>query len=385
MVNFEFATATQIIFGNGKISSVVDHAARMGKRAVILTGKDIKRAQPLVNQITKKGLAIVIVQIPAEPTTDMALAAVQTARQSGCNLVIAIGGGSVVDTGKVIAALLTNQGDLFDYLEVIGNAQPLANPSAPYIAIPTTAGTGAEVTRNAVLNSIEHRVKVSMRSPSMLPRMAVIDPELTHLMPPSITAGTGLDALTQLLEVFVSPAANPITDGICREGLQRAAQSLQTAYHSGHDPRAREDMCIASLFSGIALANAKVGAVHACAAPLGSMYAAPHGMLCGRLLPLVMRTNISALQSRQPDSQALKRYSELGVLLTGRPDAAAQDGLQWIEDCCTDLQVPGLASFGVIPADIAEIASKALQASSMQGNPVPLAENEVAAILSEAL
>ena len=233
-------------------------------------------------------------------------------------MVIGLGGGSAIDTGKAIAALLTNPGDPLDYLEVIGRGQALQQTPLPYIAIPTTAGTGSEVTRNAVLASHEHHVKVSLRSPLMLPRVAIVDPELTYSLPPAITASTGLDALTQLIEPYTCNSPNPMIDAICREGMQRAARSLKRAYQNGSDAAAREDMSIAALFGGMALANAKLGAVHGFAGPLGGLFPAPHGMICARLLPFVVEANVRALQMREPDSPVLKRYDEVAQLLTGR-------------------------------------------------------------------
>lgn len=211
-------------------------------------------------------------------------------------MVIGLGGGSVLDAGKAIAALVTNLGNVFDYLEVIGKGQPLVNAPLPFIAIPTTAGTGTEVTRNAVLGSPAHGVKVSLRSPMMLPSLAIVDPELTYGLPPEITASSGLDALTQLIEPFVSVKANPMTDAICREGIRHAAKSLRTVYHNGADASAREGMSLASLFGGLALANAALGAVHGFAGPLGGMLNAPHGAICAKLLPLVMEVNIKVLR-----------------------------------------------------------------------------------------
>ncbi len=243
------------------------------------------------------------------------------------DLVVGMGGGSVIDAAKAIAALLTNPGDPLDYLEVIGRGLPLANACAPMMAIPTTAGTGAEVTRNAVLASPAHRVKVSLRSASMLPDVAIVDPELTLSMPPAVTAATGLDALTQCLEPFVSHLATPLTDGFCREGLARAARSLRRAYHHGSDVAARRDMALASLCGGLALANAKLGAVHGFAGPIGGMFDAPHGAVCARLLPLVMTANVRALEERSPNSPALVRYAEVAKIVTGDADASIADGV----------------------------------------------------------
>jgi alcohol dehydrogenase class IV len=222
-----------------------------------------------------------------------------------------------LDIGKVVATLLTNSGELMEYLEVIGGSQPLNRQSAPYIAIPTTSGTGTGVTRNAVLDSPLHRIKVSMRSPFMLPRLALIDPELTYSMPPSITAATGLDAFTQLLEAFVSRQANPLTDCLCRQGIERVARVLRKAYQNGKDAPAREDMCLASLYGGLALANAKLGTVHGFA----GMHNAPHGALCAAILPHVMETNVSALHSRASYAPVLERYDEVARGLSlGNPE-----------------------------------------------------------------
>ena len=306
-------------------------------------------------------------------------------RQTRSNLVIGIGGGSVMDTGKAIAAMLTNSGELEDYLEVVGRGKPLTLPPVPYIAIPTTAGTGAEVTRNAVLKVPEHGVKVSIRSPLMLPRLALVDPALTHSMPPSVTASTGLDALTQLMEVYVSNKANPLTDGICREGLKRAGRSLRKAYDDGGDQAAREDMALASLFSGLALANAKLGAVHGFAGPLGGMISAPHGVICARLLPYVMQANVQALQSRAVGLPALARHDEIARLLTGKVTARAVDGLAWVQELCETLKVPPLAEFGLKEQDFPTVVAKAKKSSSMKGNPIILTDGELMEILKEAV
>jgi alcohol dehydrogenase class IV len=335
--------------------------------------------------LKKQGMKFTMFQVIAEPTIDIALDVVQKARQAGCDLVIGIGGGSVIDAGKVAAALITNSGQLMDYLEVIGNAQPLECPAAPYIAIPTTAGTGSEVTRNAVLGSAEHRVKVSMRSPFMLPDLAVIDPELTVSLPPSVTASTGLDAFTQLMEAFVSSHANAMTDGICREGLHRAAESLQRVYQNGNDRKAREDMCLASLFSGFALANAKLGAVHGIAGPLGGMVTGAHGAICASLLPYVMEMNIKALQAREAHSPALERYNELAGILTHRSKANAKDAIAWVKDLCQTLRVESLSHLGLSKADLPVVVAKSQNSSSMQGNPIRLTEEELFEILHNAL
>jgi alcohol dehydrogenase class IV len=268
---------------------------------------------------------------------------------------------------------------------VIGAGKPIVQPAAPHIAIPTTAGTGAEVTRNAVLESPEHRVKVSLRSPLMLPRVALVDPELTRRLPPALTASTGLDALTQLIEPYVSVAANPLTDALCLEGLKRAGRALRQAYEHGDDAAAREDMALASLFGGLALANAKLGAVHGFAGVLGGMFHAPHGAICACLLPHVMAANGRALQERQPDSPALSRYAEIARVLTGNPQAGAGDGIAWVQALVAALQVPPLSAYGVTRQAVPAVVEQTALASSTKGNPVELTPDELAAILTRAL
>ncbi|MGC9468359.1 MAG: iron-containing alcohol dehydrogenase [Anaerolineae bacterium] len=383
-MRFEFATADRIIFGAGTVHEVGALALEWGECALVVTGSDTTRAEPVLEALREADVAPILFSIPEEPTTDLVREGTERARSEACDLVIGIGGGSVIDGGKAIAALLTNGGTPLDYLEVIGRGQPITEPAAPYIAIPTTAGTGAEVTRNAVLRSPEHRVKVSLRSPLILPSVAIVDPLLTHSMPPDITASTGLDALTQLVEPYVTPLATPLTDTICREGMMRAARSLPRAYERGDDALARQDMALASLFGGLALANAKLGAVHGFAGVLGGMYDAPHGAICGRLLPYVTEVNIRALRYREPDNPALDRYDEIAVIVTQNLNAEAEDAVRWMASLCAALDVPGLSGYGMRAEDIAEIVDKARRSSSMKGNPIVLTEQELAEILTRA-
>jgi alcohol dehydrogenase class IV len=219
----------------------------------------------------------------------------------------------------------------------------------------------------------------------MLPRLAVVDPELTYSMPPPITASTGLDAFTQLLEAFVSNKANPLTDGICREGLRRAAGSLVRVFEDGRDTEAREAMSLASLFGGLALANSKLGAVHGIAGPLGGMFKAPHGAICGRLLPFVIEMNISALQMREPESPSLARYREVAQIVTGKTEAEPSDGIEWVQNVCSRLKLPPLADYKITEADFPLLVEKAQAASSMNGNPIQLIEKELVKILRQAL
>jgi alcohol dehydrogenase class IV len=389
-MRFEFATATRIMFGSGTLCQVGSMAAEMGSRALVVTGRIAARAAPLLNALAEAEITVVTYSVVGEPTVGVARLGTQQAREADCDLVIGFGGGSALDTGKAIAALLTNAGDPLDYLEIIGAGQPFTQPPMPYIAIPTTAGTGAEVTRNAVLLSPEHRVKVSLRSPLMLPRLAVVDPELTHTLPPAITASTGLDALAQVIEPYVSNRANPLTDALCREGMGRAARSLRRAYEHAHSQRddgaaAREDMALVSLFGGLALANARLGAVHGFAGPMGGMFSAPHGAICGRLLPAVTAVNVRALQERLPNSEALHRYDEVARILTGDSSATADGGVKWVQELCDALQVPSLSDMGVTPDQFSALVEKARVSSSMQGNPIRLSSDEMHEILTRAL
>lgn len=384
-MHFSFATANRIIFGSGMVEQVGPLAQELGSAALLVRGNSEFRARPVLEALKQSGVAATSFIVPHEPSTDLVREGVEVAREAGCDLVVGVGGGSVIDGAKAIAALLANGGVPLDYLEVIGRGQPITKRSAPYIAIPTTAGTGTEVTANAVLRSPEHRVKVSLRSPLILPAVAIVDPVLTHSMPPDVTASTGLDAFTQVLEPYVSRMANPLTDTMCREGLFRTAESLLQAYEQGDDAGAREDMALVSLFGGLALANAKLGAVHGFAGVLGGMYDAPHGVICGRLLPFVMATNVAALIAREPENPALERYEEIAVIVTGDFDAAAESGVAWVQELCAELNVPGLAAFGVTSDAFSEIIERTQRSSSMKGNPIALTDDELAEILQQAL
>jgi alcohol dehydrogenase class IV len=325
----------------------------------------------------------VALAVSGEPTIELVREGAKHARTERCDMVIGFGGGSALDTGKAIAALLTNEGDPLDYIEVIGKGQPLTKPSAPYIAIPTTAGTGSEVTRNAVLGSPEHRVKVSLRSPYMLPRVALVDPELTYNLPPDVTAATGLDALTQLIEAFVSVKANPLTDAICREGMYRVARSLRRAYEEGDSPpwrenwqaivTAREDMCVAGLLSGMALSNAALGAAHGLSGPLGGMFGAPHGALCAAVLPYVVEVNERAARQRLVGSPVVSRFEQV--------KRAVGDLGQLVQA----LKIRPLRDHGVTRDNFPEIIEKAQASNSMKGNPVSLEEEELREVLERAL
>jgi len=383
-MRFEFATAGRIIFGPGTLAEVPTIAKGWGRHAGIVTGANLERPLVLKRLLEEQGIVCTVVPIVGEPTTSNINSGAQAARESGVDMIIAMGGGSAIDAGKAIAALLTNPGDIHDYLEVVGQGWSITTAPLPLIAIPTTAGTGAEVTRNAVIASPWHRVKVSMRSPMLLPRLAVVDPELTYTLPRMLTAATGLDALTQLIEASVTRRATVLSDGFCRAGLERARNSLVKAYKSGA-PEARADMSLAALLSGLALANAGLGAVHGLAASLGGFLGAPHGMICARLLPLVCQINIMALKNRAPEEPFLGRYNEVARILTDNPGADAMDIIPWLHRLVSELNVPGLADFNLCAENISAIVHQAQQASSMQGNPIALSDTELAAVLKSAL
>jgi alcohol dehydrogenase class IV len=336
--------------------------------------RDSEQAQKLLSSLREAGVEGERFIFSGEPTVAGVCAAADRARAKQCDLTIGFGGGSVIDLAKAAATLMTNPGEPLDYLEVIGKGLPLKNRPAPCIAIPTTAGTGAEVTKNAVLASPEHKVKVSMRHPLMIPDIAIVDPECTLSMPPAITAATGLDALTQLLEAFICKKANPMTDGFCREGLPRAVRSLRRAFENGSDIKAREEMALASLFGGLALANAGLGAVHGFAGVIGGMFNAPHGIVCAALLPHVMKANLAAMED-------LSRLEEFARMTGG---TTPEEGIIWLEQLCRDLMVPPLSALGITESDFPAIVEKMQPASSTKSNPVDLTGQELTAILVAA-
>jgi alcohol dehydrogenase class IV len=385
VTGFEFATAGRVMVGPGRAAELPGVVAVLGSRVLVCTGARPERHTGL---LTDLGLPTAVFQVAAEPTADLVRAGLAAAREHGADVVAAIGGGSVIDAGKAVAMLLGNGGDPLDYLEVVGPGRQITEPAVPCVAVPTTAGTGAEVTANAVLAVPEHRVKASLRSALMIPRVALVDPLLTVSCPPSVTASSGLDALTQCLEPFVSVRASPLTDGLAREGLRRAGIGLRAAYADGGDLAARADMALCSLLGGMALANAKLGAVHGLAGVIGGTANVPHGLACAALLAPVIEANVQALRSGRPGDPGLApldRYAEAARLLTGQPAATVEDGLAWIRETLALLAVPGLAAFGLRPEHADDVAAKAMTSSSMQGNPVSLSHGELDAIVLQSL
>lgn len=382
-MQFEFATATRIVFGMGVRRQLPELAAGFGRRALIVTGTNTERAAESLAALSASGVQCSIFSVPHEPTIGIVREGATAARSS--ELVIGFGGGSAIDAAKAIAAMASNSGEPLDYLEVIGRGRPLENAPLPWIAISTTAGTGAEVTRNAVLDSPEDGVKASLRSPQLLARAAVVDPELTLDLPPRITADCGLDTLTQLIEPYVSVRANAFTDMFCVEGMKRVASALPIVFRNGRDGNARESMSFSSLLSGLALANAGLGVVHGFAGPLGGMLHARHGALCAALLPAGVAVNVRALRKRAPHHEALQRYRHVARILTGRREAEPEDSVNWLANLSAELSTVPLRAHHLQTQQIPDLVEKAARASSMKANPIVLTPDELMEVVERAM
>ena len=393
-LTFSFGTAGRIIFGKGAFAQADELAAGFGRRTLIVVSPSSgERAQRLAERIQARRDEVALFTVNGEPDLRSVEQGYKVAQSGRYECVIALGGGSVIDTGKAIAGLLTNGGKVLDYAEVVGEGKPLTKPSAPLIAIPTTAGTGAEATRNSVITIPDRQLKVSIRSQHLLPAVALVDPELTYSLPPAVTASSGLDALTQLIEPYTCNRPNPLTDLLAISGLQSAARCLVKAFQEGA-PEAREGMAYASLCGGLALANAGLGAVHGFAGVLGGRYGIPHGTCVAMLLPHVVAGNIAAIEARDHDQSILTRYTEIARILS---EVGNQNGIQQSEESllhalpymlrhiCETLQIPRLGSYGVTEGSLNEIVAQALKASSMRANPVELSGDELTAILKAAL
>jgi len=385
VTTFEFATAGRVLFGRGSSAKAPDLMREFGERVLVVVGSSTTRHASRLEALRRAGFALEAFRVPAEPTVDMVREGMAVARRLASEVVLGLGGGSALDAAKAIAILAAHDGDVLDYLEVVGAGKSFEHPGLPMVAIPTTAGTGTEVTRNAVLASPQHGVKVSLRSPHLLPRVAIVDPDLSADMPPELTARVGLDALTQLIEPFVSTRANALTDAVCREGLALAARSLRRAFRDGSDGEARESMAEAALLSGMALANAGLGVVHGLAGPIGGMVAAPHGAICAALLPHGMRVNLRALRRRMPEAAALRRYGELGPRLSGRLGADADEAIAWTSELVADLAIPPLSTYGVTSEMLPAVVERAAVASSTRSNPIVLSQEELLEIAAAAL
>jgi len=380
-MNVDFSTSKRIIFGNGKISSLGDIIGHYGKRALIILGKEYPDPSIIFTSCEKAKVKWDIHKVDSEPDINTINKAVELGREKVSDFVIGFGGGSVIDTGKATAALLNNEGSLLDYLEVVGKGKPLRNPSKPYIAIPTTAGTGSEVTKNAVISVPEKKVKVSMRNIYLLPEIAIVDPELTYGVPKKITATTGMDAFVQVIEPYVSRFSNPLVDMFCRDAIPKAANYLLRAWKNGNDFEARENISWVSLMGGFALANAKLGAVHGFAGPIGGMYHASHGAICAALLPSVMLVNVEAITNRRKNFGKLSRFEDVARWVTGKDNASINNGVDWIASLCKKMDTPRLSDLGINKVHFPIIIEKSKKSSSMKGNPIQLTEREMTRVL----
>lgn len=384
-MNFEFSTVPKIIFGENLIKDIGKHAACYGKRALIVASYSRRKVSEIIFEISKFEIQWNVYYVYDEPVPDDIRRGVKEANLVKCEVIIAVGGGSVIDTAKAISVLYTNGGDVYDYLEVVGKGSRLTKPGVPVIAIPTTAGTGSEVTRNAVITSLPDQFKASIRSPYLLPALALVDPTLTLTLQPRETADTGFDALTQLIESYLSPRANLMTDMFCVEGISRIAKWLPVAYENGEDLEARRNMSFASLLSGMALANAGLGAVHGLAAVVGSTIEARHGAICAALLVPTLKMNLRAIQERMPESQFIPRLQKIAQILTGNQEATPQDAITWLENLRNKLRVCPLGYFKFRPEYCDNVAQKSMLSSSMKNNPVKLTQAELEEILLQAI
>ena len=385
MVRFDLAVPGDIRFGAGRVSEVPGALADLGaSRVLVVTGRTTSRADAIRWALNEANTSSVVFGVTSEPSIERVRAAVDLLLETGCDAVLGFGGGSPLDVAKAVAVLATSGTDPLEHLEVIGAGRPIERPGLPCIAVPTTAGTGSEVTRNSVLSG--SGVKASLRSPLLLPKVALVDPDLLVGVPKPTIAASGMDALSQLIEPLLSQRANPFTDALAREGIRRSARSLRRAYEDGmEDPGVREDLAMASLFSGICLANSGLGAVHGLAAAAGARLSAPHGAVCAAVLAAAIDVNLRALRDRAPDHQAVQRITEVATLFTGRPDATAEDAISWLQELTAVLSIPGLASYGLAEAEIDAVVAAGQKASSMRGNPIDLGDQEVSEIVTRSL
>jgi len=392
---FEFSSVSRIIFGRGQFKRIGELAAESGRQALVVTNGDRDGKLGLLARLggllSAQGVAQTVFRVEGEPRAQDVDRGLLAARETRCTLLIALGGGSALDAAKAIAGLLTNGGAALDYMEVVGRGRKITRPAAPWIAVPTTAGTGAEVTRNAVIACVEKQFKASIRSHHLLPRVALVDAELGLHVRPEITARSGMDALTQLIEAYTSTGSTPLTDALALEGLSCAARALRRAYHDGQDLDAREDMALAALLSGLCLSNAGLGAVHGFASPLGARFPAPHGAVCAALLPGVLAANIGALAAGDADKSAasLERYARVGRALVHN---AALNQAEALRACVettaalvAELHIPRLGQFGMGEKDIPELVAAAQKSNSMRYNPAALSAVTLAGILRQAL
>ncbi|MBK4217088.1 iron-containing alcohol dehydrogenase [Paracoccus caeni] len=380
---FAFATATEVLFGRGQALAAPDRIAAMGRQVLLVHGSRAERSDWLTKALQERGCGVTGFAVSHEPDAELIEAGVALARQSAADVVVALGGGSVIDGGKAIAALVPATRPMLDHLEVVGQGLPLDHPPLPFVAMPTTAGTGAEVTRNAVIAIPEHRRKVSLRDARMLPALAVVDPSLTDDCPRAITLASGLDAITQVIEPYVCTRANPLTDALCQDAIPRGLAALHRLMQA-EDADARDEMAWVSLCGGLALANSGLGAVHGLAGPLGGLTGAAHGAICGILLPQVMIANRTLVT----DPRLARRLDQVGRWIgeifedtDSSVELAAGKLISWSHDA----GLPALSGLGIDRQAMAAAAGAAASSSSMKANPVHLSEQDLFEIMEKAV
>ena len=382
--NFQFSTAGNIIFKVGGFKNIETYLRQYGKRLLFLYSERAQIHTMINENLSEIGYLLLSTPISGEPTEININDLLINARKHQIDVILAVGGGSVIDTGKVLSALITNKGNLMDYLEVVGRGQQITEKPIPYIAVPTTAGTGSEVTKNAVIKIVEKNVKVSMRHNWLLPEIALIDPQLTYSLPPQITANTGMDAFIQVIEPYVSNNPNDFVDLFCIEGIKKAAQNIVQVYTDGGNHPARIQMSWVSLLGGLSLANSTLGAVHGFAGPIGGLYDVPHGLICAALLPSVFEVNVRALQMRDRTNPVLFRYQNISRWVTNNKNATIGEGVEWFKELNKTLQIPRLKSIGIKKEDFLTIIEQSKKSSSMQGNSIKLNEGELFDILENS-
>ncbi len=391
---FAISTLPRIVFGAGSFRQVPELLQSFGKRVLVVSGGRSLRAtlhwQGLLDAMKGRGLSWEDMVVQGEPSPQLVDQAVRMYRSAGIEMVLGIGGGSVLDAAKAIAGLLPHGNSVMDHLEGVGPELPYRGPSLPFIAVPTTAGTGSEATKNAVLSA--HGAggfKKSFRHELLVARYAVVDPDMLASCPPDLIAANGMDAFTQLLESYTSTRANPFADALALDGLARVRDGLPAWYEGGAAAaEARAAMAYAALLSGITLAQTGLGVVHGLAAPLGALFPIPHGAACGALLAAATEVNIRALEQRQPDSPALPKYARVGRLLRGKThmddEGARVFLLHVLKDWTQRLAIPGLAAWGVRAEDFPALVA-GCRGNSMKTNPLPLSDDEVGEILARCL
>jgi alcohol dehydrogenase class IV len=393
MMHFTIARLPRVEFGSGSISRLPVILRQYGTQVLVVTGArsflNSTHWPALTKLLNDAGLSYEVLQVDGEPSPALVDDAVRAFGKRHLDAVLGIGGGSALDAAKAVAGLLKSGNSVMDHLEGVGPELPYLGPATPFVAVPTTAGTGSEATKNAVLSRHGHDgFKKSFRDDKLVAEYAVIDPDLLATCPPNIIAANGMDAFTQLLESYVSTKANPFTDALAVSGMEAARDSLLPWFErTGEASENRSRMAYAALLSGITLAQVGLGSVHGLAAPLGAFFPIPHGVACGTLLAEATRVNLQAMQARTPDTPARSRYAEVGRLLTGHPmkdEEAIQALLTTLEDWTRRLELPRLGTYGIGEGDIDHIVANS-RGSSMKTNPIVLTDDEVGRIIRARL